>query len=498
MRRVCKHICLLLAVLPASSLLSAPANPSVFPQFDYGCFASSDTSPDGSARLRVLGPLFERQSDTNGVDTFAARPFYCRVDDESQKKSLSEYLWPVGMHKEYGQETYWRFLCAFGHDFDSSNPESRTRNLIFPVVFWGHDKHGERYFAVFPLGGKLNEFLGRDRIIFAAFPLYAYSVVNNWETHSILWPLGSWSSGDGRNAVKVLPFYANSVNTDKVEKTAILWPIWTSAKYNYPDDKGSGFILFPLFGHAKLTHEETWNIVPPLFRWSRGEDMTQANLPYPFIQYSSGKEDKIYVWPVWGMKEQKGIKSWFLLAKLITGEQINRGDYVVDRFTAFPLIFNEKRTWKTATANHGAETTAPKPDDQPAPAADAPASDAFARCFKLWPLVSYERQEDAVRLKTLDLWPIRTTGSVERNLAPFWTLYSHVRIGGVKEDEVLWGLFRYRRDSGGGKYVSLFPVFTKGHSSDGEKTEWSFLKGLCGYNREGLRKTYRLLYFIKL
>jgi hypothetical protein len=88
--------------------------------------------------------------------------------------------------------------------------------------------------------------------------------------------------------------------------------------------------------------------------------------------------------------------------------------------------------------------------------------------------------------------------SVERNFAPLWTLYSRERHGTASEDEVLWGLFRSRRESGGARSLSLFPLFSVSSSpEDGGRADLSLLLGAVRVRREGLRGHCRLLYFLR-
>lgn len=512
MKKVSKLIGLIL--FPALLIwlpCGAVASREELPKYDWGCIISKDTTTEGNDRLRVAGPFFERQSSTNEMRFLAARPFYSRSEDAANDRVLSEFLWPVAMNNAAFGEDFWRVLCAFGLDSEPAKPESRNHVVIIPFIYAGRDVNDKRYFAVFPIGGRINEFLFMDKITFILWPLYCHSSVRDLQTYDVLWPFISWSRGPDQHKFRILPFYAKSVNEGKWEKTSILWPVWTSAQYTYPDEKGSGFILFPLFGHTKLTDQESWMVAPPFFRWSQSKELTALNCPWPFVQYSSGQTDKLYLWPVWGRKRMKGVKSWFAAANIIGGNEIDRIDHTVNRFMIFPLVLSESKTRKSDAGGLGndgkaglassGETTATNPHaitDGTQQTADN-GHDVFARYLKLWPLMSYEREGDVVRWRTLDLWPTKNMASVERNYAAFWTLYSHTRVEERKEDEFLWGLFRWQR-GGGVKYVSLFPLFSAGSAGDDNNGsyEWSFLKGLAGYEREGLRKTYRLLYFIKL
>jgi hypothetical protein len=495
--------------------------------------ASRDKTPEGQSRFRSIGPVFERQEAADEKTFTAFRPFYSRTFDPGNERTLQEYLWPVAMSKDFRGETYWRVLCAFGHDFDNDDPESRYRFIIFPIFYMGRDIHDENYFAVFPIGGKVNEFLGRDKIWFALFPLYMYSSINDVKTYDVLWPIVSWTGGSDISRFRVFPFYGQSSKGDLWTKRFVLWPIWTSAHYSYADGQtGGGFVLFPLFGHTKLTDQESWMFLPPFFRWSwNDEGYRGGNSPWPFIQYSFGKgrDEKLYLWPLWGTRRNENLRSSFFLWPIGSTLEANRVEYTLNRFSLFPLLFYEKKTPKSGDRDRASSANSPvllerervgATEDEdgtvqvsnlksqifdPGVSSNSPAFGegievnpaTSGRYFKLWPLVSYQREDEAMRVRLLDLWPGKRLSVIERNYSPFWTLYSHVRADGASEDELLWGLFRRSNSDQGKKHLSLFPLFSCDRSMADDSRQWSFLMGLTGYKREGLRKTYRLLYFFK-
>jgi len=441
---------------------------------------SKDVTPDGADRVKAAGPFFEAKSTTNGLTFTALRPFYGVTGDVPNDRVLKELLWPLAINKEFLGETYWQMLFTYGHDFDSDQPDSRYRTLLLPLLFWGRDVNKEKYFALFPAGGKINEFLGQDKIVFVLFPLYFYHSVNGVETTNLLWPVCSRTTGKDIDKFRIFPFYMRSDVGDRFSNRSILWPVWTSFEKNFPTDKGSGFVFFPFYGHASLTSQETWMYLPPLFRYSKSEkDGVSGNFPWPFIQYSAANPSKFYIWPLWGYKHMPEIKTSFFLWPIGHAETIVRPEYSINRFSILPVSYYESRIVTNVAENCGND-------------------DVVARYFKLWPLVSYQRDGDTYRFKMLDLWPLKETGGIERNWAPLWTLYSHVRVGHNSEDELLWGMYRRSNCGPGTRKWSLFPLFSYGTGQVCEdSSEWSLLMGLIGRKREGLLKKYRLLYFLE-
>jgi hypothetical protein len=421
----------------------------------------------------------------DGGSFLAVRPLFAALYEPERDRLLREFVWPLAMIKRFRGETYWRCLTGFGHDFDNTATGSRNRHVVLPVLFFGRDADDKAYFAVFPVGGRIREFLGRDEITFVLFPLYTHSSYSDVSAHDVLWPLISWAHGSDMRRFRFFPFYGRSVNEGRWTKQFVMWPVWTSASYDYDGGKGDGFLLFPFVGRSRTAKSESWTVLPPLFKWSTGDGMSELNCPWPFVQYRSGDIDKLYIWPLWGRRSGAGVDSSFLLWPVGSREVIDRGSSVVRRVRILPLIHYESITEKVEVQD---------PEDERKKDVELVSS----RYFKLWPLMSYRREDDVARVRMLDLWPLKNTPAIERNLAPFWTLYSRVRSDECSEDELLWGLFRRRRDSAGSRHLSVFPLFSLGSSSFGETSlDASVLLGLMGYKREGLRRTYRLLYFIR-
>jgi hypothetical protein len=448
--------------------------------FDVGPVARQDFSPDGNDRTRAIGPFFEKLADTNGATFTAIRPFYSHTEDPVKERKLHEFVWPLGMIKEFQGELDWRFIPAFGHNFETANPDSRKRLWVLPFLFKGIDINHEKYFAVFPIGGKINEFLGRDKIIFALFPLYLFSSVNGVETTDVLFPFLSKTTGKDISRFRIFPFYMGSVAGDQIQSESIMWPIWTSVKRNHNGSEEKGFILFPFYGHMKSANAESWLYLPPFFRFSDSKKGKSANCPWPLIQYSSANPEKFYVWPLWGYKEIQGIKTSVFLWPIVRSETVKDREGEKNRFIILPVISYESQVIAEKNANDN--------DTK---------ENITARYFKLWPLGSYRREGDSCRFRILDLWPSKQMQGIERNWAPIWTLYSHIKVGENSEDELLWGIYHRANKGTDSRKWSLFPLFSWNNDEDGgSKKEWNFIMGLVGYKRDDLLKTYRLLYFL--
>jgi len=445
--------------------------------FDFGFIASRHPDIHGVTRLKALGPFFEHADDGHGQRLTAFRPWISRYTDLKNERARREILWPLHYDKTFRNEAGGRTLVAFWHDFDTTDKKSRYRFWLFPFYFQGRDTHGDAYGAVFPFGGHIYEFLGQDKIVFWLFPLYSRHQVNEVVTRSWLWPVYSRTEGNGIYRFRVFPFYGQAKHRDKYSKKFVLWPFWTSARYYYPGSSGYGYVLFPLYGRIKVEDQSTWMVAPPLFRVSRGDRMNWILAPWPFVQIRTGEVNQRYFWPVYGKKQMRGVQSRFVLWPFIFEEQLDRGAIIARRSYILPFYYADVHRSRVADEDDAGQVT--------------------QRYHKLWPLFSYWRDGDQVRMRSLDLWPLKNTPAVERNWSPLWTLYSHTASGENRDTEILWGVYRRHVRGEAYRYTSMFPLVEWGRDSARDRRHWSLLKGLFGVERHDNTTHYRLLYLIK-
>jgi len=292
--------------------------------------------------------------------------------------------------------------------------------------------------------------------------MFGKSRINDVKTTSVLWPIYSHTRGEGIARDRVFPIAGKSVLEGKYEKRFVLWPFWTSAEYFYPGDSGTSWILFPLCGRAKMDHESTWWVIPPFFRFTEGDKQDKLYCPWPFIQRAKSENQyKFYVWPLWGEKQFKeGLKHrTFVLWPIFWSEKSTESDLIKLRRMAVPFFFSDYAYEK-----------------------DSPDSERrnVSSYWKIWPLMSWQREGDVSRFRLLELWPIKNTAPIERNWAPLWTLYKRTNSEGIVRKDVLWFAWHSEKEL------------------SADRTEWSLLKGLLSYKREADARSLRIFYFLRL
>ena len=412
------------------------------------------------ARGGVL-PFYENMQ-TEAGSFFAIRPFYSHTVLEEGE--VQDWLWPLYSRKSFKEEQSSRALIFyFTHQFDVSEETPRSRRWLFPFYFQGRDVNDESYFAVFPFGGTIHEFLGRDKIAFALFPLYGKSQINEVQTTSILWPIGSHTRGDGIQRDRIFPIAGRSVLEGQYRKKFVLWPFWTSVDYYYPGNAGKTWMLFPVCGWTNLEQEKTVWVVPPLFRFTKGEQENRVNCPWPFFQkIDSEMHDRLYFWPLWGQDRyaNRCYQKNFMLWPFLWSSTAVRVDVTKTTKKVIPFFFTESEF-------RNEEGVALEDQEK------------VSNYWKVWPLMSWQRDETASRFRFLELWPLKNSRPIERNWAPLWTLYQRTEVQGTVHKDLLWFTWSSER------------------AVAEDRSEWSLLKGLLSYKKEGDQKRFQVLYFLK-
>jgi len=399
-------------------------------------------------------PFFEQATAPNGTEFLAVRPFYSRSVEPAHERARSDFLWPLYTRKSFKDEQYSRFLF-FGFSNDFSSADERHRRWVLPFYFQGVDAQGDGYFALFPFGGTIHEFLGRDEITFALFPLYVKTRINEVNTTTVLWPIFSKSKGDKVDRLRVWPLYGRAELKGTFRKKFVLWPIYHSVEYTNERNPGGGFIVVPIYGHIKTQRASNYWLAAPFIRYSTSDEQWIVHAPWPFIQLAGGKMYKRIFWPIYGKKKFGTLTRQYWLWPLFWNNQAEYTHHIEHRKVVAPIFVTESEVVTKPTMGYEV-------------------GDVAARYWKLWPLMSWERKQDQSRFRLLELWPMRHTPGIERNWAPYWTLYKRETAAGATGHHLLWGLYRQAKSE--------------------DAFEWSLLKGLAGYRKTADSRRYRFLF----
>ena len=463
--------------------------------WDWGPVASWMEDADGNDRFRAAGPFWERAAGDGGLTLRATpRPLWARAADPANGRTAWDFVWPLAAGKTFHEQKSWRAGLAWFYDRDRTDPESGYRFWLLPLWFHGRDEQGDGYAALWPLGGEIRNFLLKDRIRFALWPLWTQSSIKDVRTTDVLWPIWSrTTTPDGRlEKFRVFPLWARSRDRGRYEKHSVLWPVWTHARWEHPKATGTAWVLFPLCGRVNLNTQKGWMVLPPLFQFIRGEQLNRTFCPWPFYQRETGAREKLYVWPLYGRRKDGVLERRFWLWPLIVHERNEWGGMRRNRWTVVPFYNNVANSVEAPAGENAGLCGEPAGGGRDKPAGRR----VLQSRVKLWPLYSriYDLDEPAYRLRLLDLWPAGHPPPVERSWAPLWTLLDYRAHGERSDLDVLWGLYRQTRRDGGARAFSLFPLWRHERTAGDAERRWSVLKGLLAWDRTATTRQVRFLW----
>jgi hypothetical protein len=468
---------LLLVLLCAATALAADDG------FDAAPLWQLDPQPTHTLR-RGLGPVLEF-SDAPPRELDAVRPLWSRYADPTQPVVLHDVLWPLFMtrttaelHQQLG------LLGIYRRRLVPADGSGQRQTWLFPLYIQGRTREHQGYWALFPAGGTVRDFFGFDTIRFYAFPVYLTADKGATHSRHILWPFYARVQGPTVEKHRLFPFYGYARRPGQWDNRFILWPFilygWT-----LDDAKpGRAFALFPLYGRidyanpaaGRELHQRAY--LWPFFTALRTESASRRNLPWPFIQladnYPQPGDYRRYVWPFWGVDRNPQKEDTFYVWPLIRHRTERSLTGTIDRWYVLPFYWDF--------------------DYAPTPVAKAPAN----TFHQVWPLVSWEDGPNgARRVRSLALWPLRTWPAIDRNYAPFWTLYEYRAADQQRQHDLLWGLWQFRRAEEQVTRCSLFPLWHYRRAADDSARRFDLLTGLIGHERTPDGNRLRLLWFIR-
>ncbi len=479
-------------MLVAAGMLAPCAARAI--RFDFAPAAEALAPPVDKEKsdVRALGPLIERRISVDGsaVQSALPRPLWTRYEVPGKKLIYNDFLWPLAFSRSRPDGDY-QYVVLFLH---SSEPGLDNKRMwLLPILFYGHQApRNKAYFALFPVGGRMGDWLGFDTVDFVLFPIWVRSRKSDMETTTWLWPIFSHTKGERVEKRRVFPFYG--MTQDAREKRSFyVWPFGYGID-QFKDAKGReghGWFVLPFYGQYKRTDADgkvlhsAWTCLWPFFSGESGPERDRLYAPWPFYRHDTGdapeyaggeKIDKLNLWPVYGRETKEKRRSGYTLWPFWQWGEAESEDMTKSFTTLVPF-------WWSASSRKG---------------------EAELMAFReLWPLWRLEREDGRSRASVLSLWPQRRAECIQRNYAPLWTLYTRdTDPAGIRHD-VFWGLAKWHRTAASGdtRRASLFPVFEYesrplAPTVDGKAEGWSFdlVKGLVGWGRDGDRRRLRLLW----
>jgi len=464
------------AVLAATIFLSLPSEGfsadhlfTLWPLVDY-----RTSEEAGISSLNLLGPLIDFETQ-GGQKKFSLRPLYSRRWLDPGDYAYSEFLYPLASKESSEDHSFFQGLRLLSYDFGGTEEKEKGSFQLFPFIFSGEDKDKGEYFAVFPIGGKMYNRLGREEIRFTLFPLYSKTLKKGTTVTNVLWPFFAGISGENESGFKAWPLFGFSEKDGVYRKRMFLWPVFFDYRLALNTDNpmhrkaafpfyiredspqySSRIVLWPFFRHVenrKKDYEE-WEFPWPIFRIARGSGKNATTfLPFFADERSKDSRKRWFLWPIYKIEETESDIYYRRRSRVL-----------------FFLYSNLEETLYI-------EGAFPK------------------KRVALWPLFTYENLEGVSHFYTLSLlepfFPEKE--GIRRNWAPLWWVYQkqwdaqdHV------VESLLWNLY-WRESQGSDTAWELFPLVSY-KRTDTSGRDVKLVKGLLRYRNGPEGKVLNLFY----
>lgn len=417
----------------------------------WGADGEAERARRGGERLVSnwhVGPFFEYRRAEPGDATFwAVRPFYSQVDDAATRTFALDALWPLVAYRDHADASWWHALLLCYGDARATDP-SWSFN-VFPLWFCGADRRDAGYWGLFPLYGNHPHTTLVDDWTFVLWPIWHTYEVKGVRSHAVLWPFVTWRD-EPRAGWGVWPLCGQARRRESGHGYA-LWPLVTWAGYDEDRDTsgaGTSWWVLPFYGEVRRARESQTMVLPPFFSYAETRsakpaggcpagavESTRWRLPWPLVDLERTRtRDRISVWPFWelvrgyaysgeGAASDKGAveeRTWRVGWKLVENTELATDRTRERRFNLFPFVTWERRWTKDELVDS---------------------------CFRVWPFWSSETAGGRTRRRTLELMPFRHNEGIERNWAPFWSLWEmDERPDGRTRHSLLWNFIAWQSE----------------------------------------------------
>lgn len=308
----------LIRLVCVSALLSfAPARSEEANWWPFSVLHTDEAT--GAESREILGPLIFTRSGPPEQHGF--RPVYMQSTVDGV--TVGNFLYPFFTWRrqaDYRTFSFFKLVNTRTDLTDAAHPDHRFD--VWPFYFSREtDDPALNYQALFPLAGVIKHRFARDRITFAAFPLYSHTEKGGKHVTHAPWPLLRFISGEGHHGFEFWPLYGRSASPDDYDRRFWLWPLGYHSVTSlaepvsdvklgflpfYSRDTGPGYIrenyAWPFFGYTHRTapyryDERRW--FWPLLVQGRGDDRL-VNRWAPFYTHSviKGTDKTWHLWPL--------------------------------------------------------------------------------------------------------------------------------------------------------------------------------------------------------
>ena len=412
-------------------------------------------------RTEAAGPFY--YSETKGDDAkehnWAIIPFYSDYENPDVESSEQDILYPLFSRIRYGQQYRWQFGQLWSKAGGEEPTDTHTvRKTIYPFYFRQTAPDTNlNYVAYVPFYGHLKHRLSRDEIFFVMFPFYAETRKKDVITDNYLYPFVHVRHGDGLQGWQVWPIVGHE-HKDVTTETNGFGDVTVNGghdqsfwlfPFHLKQDNGIGTdnpekirASIPFYFYSRSPQRDSTTVLFPLFTWidDRAKKYHEWQGPWPVVIFTRGAgKTTDRVWPLFSRSHNDSMESDSYGGPLYTFLRTHT-ELLDFRRTRVAFYLYENVVEKNL------ETGAEK------------------RRVDMWPFFTWRKDFNGnEQLHVLS--PVEPAlpdnRGVERNWAPFWTLWrseKNVKTG-VSTASLLWNFYRSETRDGHKKVSLCFGLF---------------------------------------
>lgn len=404
------------------------------------------------------------------------RPFRAQYKPIIEDKKTENYfLYPFGREYREKEHIYWsNFFGLFSYDWRFTQEKNYREGIFFPIYFFkkGYGSKDD-YAAVWPLGGTVKNFLGKDQADWFLWPFWVKTYKGDQRNYWAPWPFVNVRKGDSKGFA-LWPLGGHFYKNNHYDERYVLWPLFYQHRYWQPEESlKTGFL--PFYAYEKSKNVEDLSIIWPIWgrRWEKKPHYEEHRILWPLWVQGRGDTRLINRWAPFHTysenKVHKSNKEWFLWPFIKQQNWIEQSVAIhQEQFLYFLFWHQEQKNAQTG--------------------------EFLGNKTYFWPIYSYwNNGKGHEQIQVLSPFEVFSpTNKMIKNIyTPLFSLYRYEKNGDVICQNFLFNLFNEKQDSSGCHFK--YAIFLEYKNRPQEKF-FSLLKGLFEYKKIEGQKSFRILW----
>lgn len=450
---LCRNLLFIMTLLEAGSMLRAKDSmgPSRFYPF-------------------IEQQKVEQPDGIQAANTFV-RPLAAQYDQSSTSDRY--FLYPFGHEHREKNYSYWTYLFGlFSYTTRMKDAQRLRQGMFFPFFYFKRGFGKDDYTALWPLGGRVKNVLGKEQADWFLWPLWVRTKKQAETNYWFPWPLINYRKGS-MAGLGIYPLGGHFYNAEQ-DQRHFLWPLIYAQEDRKNQRKIHGFLPFYAYEHSPKVKD--LSIFWPFWghRWEKDPSYEEHRLLWPLWVHGKGELRSVHRWaPFYTHSENKKTtlrKTWFFWP-LVRIKDWQESGVDVHQEQCLYFLF-----WAQEQKNHFTQ-------------------EFLCRKVHFWPIYSYWESADGHKqLQMLSPFEVFFPGNkmVRDIYSPLFNLYRYDEHHGVVQQSFLFNLFRERR--AGSKDVWLKCGIFLDYARNPQERHLSILKGLFEYKKSTEAVSFKLFW----